>query len=118
MAGKWSEDITIKFVSEYVAHECLWNTKHSLYKNKIARLAAYRDIANNMNLPNFGEKEIVVKIKNIRSTYCQELKKIRESKISGSGDVYVPNLKWFSILNSIRKDDSLVSSFLFIFSIG
>lgn len=70
-------------------------------------MAAYRDIANNMNLPNFGEKEIVVKIKNIRSTYCQELKKIKESKMSGSGDIYVPNLKWFSILNSIRKDDSL-----------
>lgn len=113
MAGnKWSEDITIKFVGEYVAHECLWNTKHSLYKNKLARLAAYRDIANNMNLPNVGEKEIIVKIKNIRSTYSQELKKIKESKTFGSGD-YVPILKWFPILHSIRKEDNLVS-FIFI----
>ncbi|KAJ8710760.1 hypothetical protein PYW08_009275 [Mythimna loreyi] len=107
MAGKWSEDITIKFVGEYVAHECLWNTKHPLNKNKIARLSAYRDIANKMNLPNIGEREIVVKIKNIRSTYCQEFKKIKESKLSGSGD-YVPSLKWFYILDPImRKDDGL-----------
>lgn len=63
-----------------------------------------------------------------RSTYSQELKKIKESKSSGAGTdmVYVPSVKWFSLLDeSIRNinsiltesESNLVCAFLIVFII-
>ncbi|KAL4153005.1 hypothetical protein QTP88_000838 [Uroleucon formosanum] len=76
MTHKWNEDTTLKFVEEYRQHECLWNIHYNLYKNKQARDAAYTSIASVMNIPDFGIAEVKTKIKNLRSTYSQELKKI------------------------------------------
>lgn len=99
--AKWGEDTTVKFVQEYIKHECLWDVRNELYKNKQKRQAAYLEIQEVMAIKDFGQKEIAQKIKNIRSTYSQEKKKISESKKSGAGssDVYTPTLKWFKILD-------------------
>ncbi|CAH2098281.1 unnamed protein product [Euphydryas editha] len=112
MTFRWSEETTFKFVSKYVEHECLWNTKSPYYKNKQIKQSAYLDLENTMNIPGFGEKEIKLKIKNIRSTYSQELKKIKDTKISGAGTdtVYIPTLKWFSLLDaSLRNLTSVLT---------
>ncbi|XP_025203180.1 uncharacterized protein LOC112600218 [Melanaphis sacchari] len=109
MTFRWGEDTTFKFVSEYIKHESLWNIKCLLYKNKQAKLSACNEIQKNMNIPGFGEKEIKLKIKNIRSTYSQELKKIKDSKRSGAGTdtIYVPSIKWFNILyDTLRSINS------------
>lgn len=66
MTFRWSEETTFKFVSEYVEHECLWNIKSPNYKNKQMKQSAYLDLEKTMNIPGFGEKEIKLKIKNIR----------------------------------------------------
>lgn len=100
---RWAENTTIKFVEEYLKHDCLWDSRHVSYKNaktKEARKAAYSAIRSAMNIDGFGHNEIVQKIKNIRSTYSQELKKIKESKAYGVDEdyVYVPNIKWFYML--------------------
>nr|CAI5826646.1 unnamed protein product [Callosobruchus analis] len=102
MSFRWSEETTLKFVEKYLEHECLWNIKSTHYKNKIMKESAYLDLENSMNLSGFGVKEIKMKIKNIRSTYSQELKKIKDSKNSGAGSdmVYVPSVKWFSLLDA------------------
>jgi hypothetical protein len=59
-----------------------------------------------MNFSGFGVPEVKSKIRNLRSTYCQEKKKIANSKRSGTGSeaVYTPNVKWFGELNSILND--------------
>ncbi|XP_045785921.1 uncharacterized protein LOC123881249 [Maniola jurtina] len=106
MSFRWSEDTTLKFVSLYIQHECLWNFKSPQYKNKHIKQSAYLDLENKMNVPGFGEKEIKLKIKNIRSTYSQELKKIKDSKKSGAGTdtVYIPSVKWFSLLDASLRN--------------
>ncbi|XP_012547131.1 uncharacterized protein LOC101740234 [Bombyx mori] len=106
MTFRWSEETSLKFVSKYVHHECLWNIKSPHYKNKQMKLSAYLDLENTMNIPGFGEKEIKLKIKNIRSTYSQELKKIKDSKSSGAGTdtIYIPSVKWFSLLDASLRN--------------
>lgn len=80
---KWSEDKTMKFIHLYESHKVLWNTKISEYKNKYARQIALKKICDEMAIDNFGENEAKAKINNIRSAYCQEVKKVAASKHSG-----------------------------------
>ncbi|XP_026746865.1 uncharacterized protein LOC113508093 [Trichoplusia ni] len=49
--------------------------------------------------------EVTKKIKNLRSTYNQELLKIEKSKKSGSGtdEIYKPSIKWFDSMDYIMK---------------
>lgn len=105
MSNKWSENTTINFVEEYMNHECLWNVNNPLYKNKQCRDSAYSTLAETMNMSGFGVPEVKTKIKNLRSTYSQELKKISDSKKSGSGSdfVYTPQVKWFNIMRSFLQ---------------
>lgn len=53
----------------------------------------------------FGVPEVKTKIKNLRSTYSQEFKKISDSKKSGSGTdfVYTSQVKWFNIMRSFLE---------------
>ncbi|XP_077289262.1 uncharacterized protein LOC143913395 isoform X2 [Arctopsyche grandis] len=103
MSVRWSEDVTMKFVTEYVKHECLWDARTEEYKSKQARQAAYAEIEDVMGIEGFGPKEIVKKIKNIRSTYSQELKKVKDAKKSGTGSLYIPSLKWYATLDKAVK---------------
>lgn len=53
----------------------------------------------------FGPDHVISKFKNLRSSYCQELKKIAASEKSGTSveDIYVPHVIWFSKMNSFLK---------------
>lgn len=104
--SRWNEDTTFQFVSEYLKYEALWNVKSELYKNRQAKQAAYANLEETMNIPGFTQKEIKIKIKNIRSTYSQELKKIKESMKSGAGtdSVYTPSLKWFRMADDTLRN--------------
>lgn len=92
MAEKWNSQTTIKFIQEFSCYECLWNTKSPTYKNKQRRETSFQKIVEAMNIPGFGIPEVKNKMRNLRSTYYQEKRKIENSKKSGSGsdDVYVP----------------------------
>lgn len=105
MTHKWNEDTTLKFVEEYRQYKCLWNLHYNLYKNKQACDAAYTSIASAMNIPDFGIAEVKTKIKNLRSTYSQELKKIECSKKSGAGTdyLYTPQVKWFKEMEAFLQ---------------
>jgi hypothetical protein len=52
-----------------------------------------------MKIVGFGPKEVGQKMKNIRTTYKQEVQKIMKSKRSGSssGRIYKPKVPWFQI---------------------
>ncbi|KAK4876607.1 hypothetical protein RN001_009113 [Aquatica leii] len=58
-----------------------------------------------MAIEGFGVIEIKNKIRALRSTYLQELKKIKDSKKSGAGadSVYVPHVKWFADMHSFLQ---------------
>ncbi|KAF5294813.1 hypothetical protein FQA39_LY00297 [Lamprigera yunnana] len=112
MSFRWSEDTTTKFVEHYLKHECLWNIKSVAYKNKQIKNSAYEDLKKTLNISGFKEKEIKSKTKNLRSTYSQELKKIKDSKKSeaGTDTIYVPTIKWFKIMDeSLRNINSILT---------
>lgn len=94
-----------KFIQLYGYHSCLWNTSTEEYKNKEARRHALDSIVAEMNIAGFGVSECKIKIKNMRSHYCQELKKVRESMKSGDPEnVYKPVLSWFETLDMFLRD--------------
>ncbi|KAK9875252.1 hypothetical protein WA026_007645 [Henosepilachna vigintioctopunctata] len=106
-ANKWSLETTLKFIQCYKIHECLWNFSSPDYKLKDKRNAAIIAIADEMNINDFGVTDVKNKIKNLRSTYSQELKKIDDSKKSGAGldNVYVSNIKWLKEMEDIFMND-------------
>jgi len=69
MAEKWNAQTTIKFIEEFKSHKCLWNTKHSSYKNKHMREAAYQKIVVEMAIDGFNVAEVKNKMRNLKSTY-------------------------------------------------
>lgn len=91
---KWSEDLTIQMIIEYEKREYLWNPVSEHYKNKKVREQGYVEIINTLNLVDVTVKELKNKIKNIRSSYSVELKKIRAARKAGA-HAYRPSVTWF-----------------------
>lgn len=99
---KMNEATTIRFVELYRSEECLWNPFNADYKFKGARWKAAERIANRLNVYGLGPTEVTQKFKNIRSSYCQELKKIHFSMQQGL-EVYKPKVVWFNIVDQFLK---------------
>ncbi|XP_050347638.1 uncharacterized protein LOC126771672 [Nymphalis io] len=94
---RWSESETYEFVKLYFSHEHLWNNEHEHYKLNKLRLKSYRNIVSEFNTLtgiSLTVSEIRGKIKNLRSTYTQELNKIKCR--SGPHYTYEPTIKWFA----------------------
>lgn len=105
MAERFSDSQMLKLVEIYRDYECLWNVTSALYKNHDARQSAYKQIAEKLNISGISDKDIPKKIKNLRSSYYQELKKIEKSTRSGSDrdSVYKPKVSWFSIADGFLR---------------
>jgi hypothetical protein len=103
--ARWNDETVMKFVKLYEAEVCLWRTSDTDYKNKNVRIQSLKNIVVAMDLKGFGVPECKQKIKNIRSHYCQELTKIRNSRISGSGpdSVHKPTLVWFETVDAFLR---------------
>lgn len=58
-----------------------------------------------MNIPTFEPKEVIAKFKNLRRSYCQQLKKIEDSRRTAQteGEVYVPRVFWFDLMHSFIR---------------
>ena len=69
LSEKWNSQTTIKFIQEFQSEECLWIQKSSAYKNKPAREAAFKRIAEEMKIAGFGVPKAKKKFKTLRSTY-------------------------------------------------
>lgn len=91
----------MKFVELYRDCECLWDIQSPTYKSRDARDQALKHISEEMKIVGFGPKEVAQKIKNIRTTYKQEVQKIMKSKTSGSSSdsIYKPKAPWFEIID-------------------
>ncbi|XP_053617980.1 uncharacterized protein LOC128679626 [Plodia interpunctella] len=112
---KWSEDLTIQMIIEYEKREYLWNPVSEHYKNKKIREQGYVEIINSLNLVDVTVKELKNKIKNIRSSYSVELKKIRAARKAGA-HAYKPSVTWFEhadrFLRAIVTPSSVDTSLL------
>jgi len=109
---RFSDERTVKFVELYGREPCLWNKRPYLRR---ARNAAYRRIQAGINADIepyetcLTIQGVKMKIKNLRTGYHQELKKIRT--ISG----YQPKTPWFAplhgflaeFLDTVREDLSI-----------
>lgn len=106
MTDKWTNKTTAKFIEVYKRHQCLWNIKHGLYKNKEARDVAYSNLiyemARTLNV-HMTVKAVREKIRSLRNTFINENKKIEEAKIMGSN--YFPRLQWYESMMFLKQSE-------------
>ncbi|VVC86502.1 unnamed protein product, partial [Leptidea sinapis] len=109
---RWRDNDVIKFINNYKILENLWNPKHSEYKNKMKREKAYETLRDVMEIEHLTVHDVRNKIKGIRTSYSDELNKIRASRQPegvgrederGRGEGYVPRLFWFSLADSFLR---------------
>lgn len=105
---RWSEKETHQFVKLYLNQESLWYTEHENYKVNEKRLQAYNEIIakfHSITGITLSLSQLKAKIKNLRSTYTQELTKI--TKRSSNGYEYTPSVKWFAYWHKRFQRNSL-----------
>jgi hypothetical protein len=78
MTDRWTSEQNLKFVVLYKNQTNLWNCLDPSYKNRDLRKASLEHIRNELGLTDTNE--VTKKIKNLRSTYNQEVLKIEKSK--------------------------------------
>ncbi|CAK1586678.1 unnamed protein product [Parnassius mnemosyne] len=104
---RWNESVTLKFVKIYMKHECLWNPTHPGYKVKYQRDKAYADICSEFKqatMKILSIPEVKIKIKNLRTTYIQQVHKILQK--SSPNCIYEPSLIWFHEMDRCMKNVS------------
>nr|XP_050869366.1 uncharacterized protein LOC127072745 [Vespula vulgaris] len=104
---RMANDTIVKFIQLYRSYECLWNVSSEDYGSKLSRNAAFDMISRKMQIPGFGPREVARKIKNLKSAYQQEVKKIEKSEEKpGTGGAYRPRVIWFDLLDDfLRKSE-------------
>lgn len=102
---RWGSDTTTKLIDYYGEHENLWNPNSPLYKNNIYRIETYKKIIKMLGV-DMTVHDIRIKIKNLRSVYHVELRKIKNSKMTAQTekDYYRPRLPWFEKMYSFLGD--------------
>lgn len=101
---RWSEAVTLEFVKIYLKHECLWNPAHPGYKLRYQREQAYSDISaefKGSTMKSLSVPEVKMKIKNLRTTYVQQVHKILQK--SSPDSIYEPSLVWFHEMDRCLK---------------
>lgn len=88
----------MEFLKHYEKNPCLWDRSSPHYKNKRMREAAERVLMKVMHIED--SKSLKSKIRSIRGTYNNEIRKIKTSIKSETDKVYEPKLLWFSFANS------------------
>lgn len=102
---RWGETLTLQFVKIYLKHECLWNPSHSSYRNRSDRESAYQQIIAEFKASggtNLSIPEAKIKIKNLRTTYVQEMRKVLNK--SSPDNIYEPSLVWFPEMDKCLKN--------------
>lgn len=103
---KLSNSDTIKFLQLYRDEKLLYDIRIPQYSNRNLRREATKRIANAINIPGFGTRQVKEKFKNLRNAYSQEIKKIEVSNtnvVSCAENVYVPKVHWFSTMHSFLR---------------
>ncbi|XP_030037081.1 uncharacterized protein LOC115452642 isoform X2 [Manduca sexta] len=111
---RWGEEQTYQFVKIYLKHVHLWDSKHEKYKAKNSRMKSYKEMISEFKDATgiqLNVVELKIKIKNLRSTYKQELTKIKRR--SSPDCTFKSSLKWFALWHkhfaSTARDETDVS---------
>lgn len=94
---RWGPLDTEEFVKLYLCQIGLWNMDHEDYKCHQKRIEAYKVMIKGMEkyTPNLTINDVRKKIKNLRSTYSQELHKIMNNSLDPD-HIYEPTIPWFA----------------------
>ncbi|XP_063365796.1 uncharacterized protein LOC134654259 [Cydia amplana] len=100
-----SDEKTLQLIELYEQEQCLWNTHIPEYKSREKRQKATERIARKLDIKYFEARHVVIKFKNLRNSYCQELKKIASSISMGlsEDEQYRPKVFWFSKMDSFLR---------------
>ncbi|CAH2240271.1 uncharacterized protein LOC120631007 [Pararge aegeria] len=98
-----SDGNTMDLIDLYEKEQCLWNTAIEEYKSRPKRCEAAIRIAEKLNIPHFTSRYVIIKFKNLRNSYCQELKKIANSIKAGDCPAYKPKVFWFNKMDSFLR---------------
>lgn len=98
-----TDEKTLELIELYEQESCLWNSDLEDYKVREKRVAAAERIARTLNIKNFEAKHVTIKFKNLRNSYCQELKKIANSINSPNTKLYIPKVFWFGKMDSFLR---------------
>lgn len=110
-----------KFIEAYRSFPCLWKINSKEYSNQVTKGNAYDkllELCKEVNA-NANIDWVKMRIKNLRTVFRKEMKKMKTSQKSGAGtdDIYKPKLWYFELmmftadqemprqsLSSIQKD--------------
>lgn len=98
-----SDEKTLELIDLYEKEECLWNTFTPDYKSRHKRQAAAERIAKKLDIKHFTSRFVTIKFKNLRNSYCQELKKVATSVKDGDRPTYQPKVFWFNKMDSFVR---------------
>nr|CAH7740073.1 unnamed protein product [Callosobruchus chinensis] len=104
----WSHEFIAEFINLYKSFPCLYEIKSKDYLNKGMKLSAYNQFVEKLKTldPTATKDTVVKKINNMRSSYRKELKKIRESRRTGSsGEIYASSLWYFHLLDFLYDQE-------------
>lgn len=106
----FSKAFMADFIQLYKSYPCLWKTKSSDYKDRNKKDTAYTVLLKKLQEiePNATKKTVTAKINSIRGSFRREMKKIEDSKRSGSGadEIYATHL-WYYDLLLFTKDQEM-----------
>nr|CAH7760101.1 unnamed protein product [Callosobruchus chinensis] len=98
----WSHEFIAEFIDLYKSFPCLYEIKSKDYLNKGMKLSAYNQLVEKLKTldPTATKDTVVKKINNM------QLKKIRESRRTGSsGEIYESSLWYFHLLDFLYDQE-------------
>ena len=100
----WTKSDVFLLISQWELYPELWNVKNKLYRNRIKKQNALKEIASNFNTTT---NEVSRKLHNLRTQYHSEVRRIKCKK-SGNGAEENNTSSWefFSAMNFINTNHS------------
>lgn len=109
VASEWTDYEMFKLIECVEGLPVLWNAKHSKYRNKIDRQAAWKDMVFDVFDEKFSAAEIMAKWSNMRIQYRSYDAKIRKTK-SGQGAMDVVKWKFFNAMEFVDRAEASQSA--------
>lgn len=111
-AARWGERDTLKLIELYKKYRFLWDYESDLYKNATARKQAFESILMQLDVPGMTTADVRSKIKNLRTSYYQEKRKLAIAKANNK---VIKPLRWFTAFKSVMN--SIYNRKVYIFLI-
>lgn len=98
----WTKEFVTEFINLYRQLPCLWKIKSREYTNKNLKNQAYDKLVELCQpvFPDANREFVYKKIQSLRGSFRKDLKKVVQSKRSGTAtdEVYQPTLWYYDLL--------------------